>query len=302
MCGINAALRTLYQSSDVGEEDDSQSRQVALVTDKMELITQGRHSIMKLTQIRNATLKVEYAGKKFLIDPMLSEKGGFPGFPGTLNSHVANPTVELPLPLSDILAVDAVIVTHTHQDHWDDTAKTVIPKDMLIFTQNGRDAWDIQMSWFRNTRALEERNEFEGITLIKTPGQHGRGEILEGLMGDILGNVCGLVFKHPSEKTLYIAGDTVWYEGVKQNLTQYKPDVIVLNSGDARVLPNEAIIMGKNDVRDVYHAAPAATIIASHMEAVNHATLSRKDLRAFLQEQGMTSRVLVPEDGESYSF
>lgn len=60
---------------------------------------------MKLTQIRNATLKVEYAGKTFLIDPMLSAKGGFPGFPGTLNSNVANPTVDLPLLVSEILSV-----------------------------------------------------------------------------------------------------------------------------------------------------------------------------------------------------
>ncbi|MHC9063699.1 MBL fold metallo-hydrolase [Nitrospira sp. CMX1] len=257
---------------------------------------------MKLTQIRNATLNVEYAGKKFLIDPMLSGKGGYPGFPGTVNSHIPNPTVDLPLPMSEILAVDAVVVTHTHQDHWDDTAKTVIPKDMPIFTQNARDQWDIQMSWFRNTRALEERNEFDGITLIKTCGQHGRGEILEGLMGDILGDVCGLVFKHPSEKTLYIAGDTVWYKGVQENLDHYKPDIIVLNGGDARVLPHEPIIMGKEDVYEVFKAAPSATLIVSHMEAVNHATLSRKDLRTFLLERGMTSRVLVPEDGETYSF
>ena len=257
---------------------------------------------MKLTQIRNATLKVEYAGKKFLIDPMLSVKGAFPGFPGTLNSHVANPTVDLPLPMSEILDVDAVIVTHTHQDHWDDAAKAAIPKDMPIFTQNARDQWDIQMSWFRNTYVLEERNDFGGITLNKTPGLHGRGEILEGLMGDILGNVCGIVFTHPSEKTLYIAGDTVWYQGVEQNLKQYKPDVMVLNSGDAKVLPNESIIMGKEDVYEAYKAAPLATIIASHMGAVNHATLSRDELRTFLLDHRMNSRVLVPEDGESYSF
>lgn len=257
---------------------------------------------MKLTQIRNATLKIEYAGKKFLIDPMLSPKGTFPGFPGTLNSQVANPTVDLPLPLSEILDVDAVIVTHTHQDHWDDAAKEAIPKDMPIFTQNARDQWDIQMSWFRNTWVLEERNDFGGITLNKTPGQHGRGEILEGLMGDILGNVCGIVFSHPTEKTLYIAGDTVWYQGVEQNLKQYKPDVMVLNSGDARVLPNESIIMGKEDVYEAYKAAPLTTIIASHMEAVNHATLSRNDLRAFLVDKRMNSRVLVPNDGESYNF
>ena len=257
---------------------------------------------MKLTQIRNATLKVEYAGKKFLIDPMLSKKGAFPGFPGTINSHMANPTVDLPLPLSEILDVDAVIVTHTHQDHWDDAAKEAIPKDMPIFTQNARDQWDIQMSWFRNTWVLEERNDFGGITLNKTPGQHGRGEILEGLMGDILGNVCGIVFTHPREKTLYIAGDTVWYQGVEQNLKQYKPDVMVLNSGDAKVLPNESIIMGKEDVYEAYKAAPLATIIASHMGAVNHASLSREDLRAFIVDHRMNSRVLVPEDGESYTF
>lgn len=257
---------------------------------------------MKVTQIRNATLKVEYAGKKFLIDPMLSAKGSFPGFPGTPNSHIANPTVDLPLPMSEILDVDAVIVTHTHRDHWDDAAKEAIPKDMPIYTQNARDQWDIQMSWFRNTWVLEERNDFGGITLNKTPGRHGRGAVLEGLMGDILGNVCGIVFTHPSEKTLYLAGDTVWYQGVEQNLKQYKPDVMVLNSGDARVLPNESIIMGKEDVYEAYKAAPLATIIASHMEAVNHATLTRNDLRAFLLDQRMNSRVLVPNDGESYSF
>jgi arsenate reductase-like glutaredoxin family protein len=36
------------------------------------------------------------------------------------------------------------------------------------------------------------------------------------------------------------------------------------------------------------------------MEAVNHATLSRKELREFLREQGMTQRVLIPADGETY--
>jgi L-ascorbate metabolism protein UlaG (beta-lactamase superfamily) len=242
------------------------------------------------------------AGKKFLVDPMLSEKGGFPGFDGTVNSHVANPTLDLPVPMSEILDVDAVIVTHTHPDHWDDAAKKLVPKDMLIFVQNDKDAREIQAEGFRNIHVLEERNEFDGITMTKTPGQHGRGKVLEGVIGEILGKVCGIVFKHPDEKILYLAGDTVWYQGVEENLKRYQPDVIVLNSGDAKVLPDESIIMGKQDVYEVYSAAPQAAIIAIHMEAVNHATLSRKELRDFLREQGMTQRVLVPEDGESYRF
>ena len=103
-------------------------------------------------------------------------------------------------------------------------------------------------------------------------------------------------------KTFYIAGDTVWCAEVEQSLKKYHPEVVVLNSCDAQVIGNESIIMGKQDVYKVYKAAPDATIIASHMESVNHATLSRKELREFLSEKGMMQRVLVPEDGESYTF
>ena len=43
--------------------------------------------------------------------------------------------------------------------------------------------------------------------------------------------------------------------------------------------------MGKEDIAEVYQAAPDATIISSHMEAVNHWTLSREELKSFIQEK-----------------
>jgi L-ascorbate metabolism protein UlaG (beta-lactamase superfamily) len=256
---------------------------------------------MKFQQLRNATIIIEYAGKKFLVDPMLGEKGAFPGFDGTINSHISNPVVDLPIPMDEILDVDAVIVTHVHTDHWDDAAIKLVPKDMLIFTQDENDATEIQAQGFRNIRVLEENTVFDGITLIKTPGRHG-GERTVEKYADLLGHVSGVVFKHPNEKTVYIAGDTVWYEGVEENLNKYEPDVVILNSGDAQVLGYEPIIMDKKDVYEVYKSAPKATIIASHMESVNHAMLSRKELREFISEKGMTQRVLVPEDGETCVF
>ena len=63
---------------------------------------------MKLTQIRNATLLLDYAGKKFLIDPMLAEKEAWPGFAGNARPHLRNPMVELPVPVAALLAVDAM--------------------------------------------------------------------------------------------------------------------------------------------------------------------------------------------------
>jgi len=38
------------------------------------------------------------------------------------------------------------------------------------------------------------------------------------------------------------------------------------------------------------------------MEAVNHYTLSRADLRAFIDENAMSANVLVPPDGVSLTL
>jgi L-ascorbate metabolism protein UlaG (beta-lactamase superfamily) len=256
---------------------------------------------MKFQQIRSATVKIEFGGKRFLVDPMLSEKGSFPAFPHTPNDHLLNPIVDLTLPLDEIIDVDCVLVTHTHLDHWDDAAKAAIPKDMPIIVQHAADAVEVKSAGFTNVSILEDTLTLDGITLTKTSGQHGSDQVMEAI-GDLLGEVCGIVFTHPAEKSLYLAGDTVWNDHVAGALRTYQPDVVILNAGDAQVLGLGSIIMNKEDVASVYNAAPDATIIASHMESVNHAMLSRTDLRAFLSASGMTDRVLVPDDAECYSF
>ncbi|MCS4505788.1 MBL fold metallo-hydrolase [Arhodomonas aquaeolei] len=254
---------------------------------------------MKLQQIRNATVIVDYAGKRFLVDPMLSPKDAFPAFPGTVNDHLSNPLVELPLPMEDILAVDAVIVTHTHEDHWDETAQQRTPKDTPLFVQNEQDATQIRGEGFTDVRLLGADSAFEGVSLIKTAGQHGSDAIMASPAGELLGEVCGVVFAHPDEKTTYLAGDTVWNDHVQDSLSKHEPDVVILNAGDARIPELGSIIMGKQDVHEVHKAVPRATLVATHMESVNHATLSRDELRAFAAEQGMSDRLLVPEDGET---
>ncbi len=95
---------------------------------------------MNITQIRNATQLITYAGKRFLIDPMLAPKGTYPGFPGTARADIRNPMVELPVDVQTLLDADAVIVTHTHADHWDQYAVELIAKGKPIYVQNDSDA------------------------------------------------------------------------------------------------------------------------------------------------------------------
>lgn len=253
---------------------------------------------MDIQLIRNATIVLDYAGKKFLIDPMLADRGAYPPFPNSPRQDQNNPLVSLPTSVDSIIQnVDAVIATHLHSDHWDDAAKKALSKDIKIFAQNEDDAKEIRNAGFQNVDVLREDTVFEGIQLIKTKGQHGRGEILK-----IAGLVCGIVLKHPTEKTSYIAGDTVWYEAVQEVIGTHIPEIIVVNAGDNQFFEGGSVVMAKTDVHEVYKAAPNAKIIAVHMEAINHWALSREELKKFINEKGITHNVLVPDDGESFTF
>lgn len=260
---------------------------------------------VQVQQIRNATAKISYGGKTFLVDPFLAKKGTYPGFPGTFNSQLRNPLVELPMPVNEVMSgVDAVIVSHTHLDHWDGGDQKAIPKAMPLFVQNETDANLIRGQGYTNVRILGEHTMFEGVRLNKAGGQHGTDEMYRVKpLAEKLGEAMGIVFQAPGAKTVYIVGDTVWGAEVDQTLDKFKPDVIIINAGDARMAGFVgSIIMGKDDVLHACQKMPNATIIASHMDAINHMTLSRKELRHHVKQHKIEDRVRIPEDGEVLKF
>lgn len=258
---------------------------------------------MKLTQIRNATLILEYAGTRFLIDPIMADKEAWPGFPGTARSHLRNPRVALPVSVAELLDVDAVIVTHTHLDHWDEAAQQLIPKDKRIFAQHEADAELIRAQGFTNVQVLGTENSYKGMTIIKTDGQHGSDEAYANPeMAALLGDACGLVFRHVDEKTIYIAGDTIWVKPYLESLQTHKPDVVVVNAGFAQVDGYGAIIMGTEDILRTHQVLPEAIVVASHLEAINHCILTREEIRAFVRQKAIQQSVRVPEDGETLAF
>lgn len=255
---------------------------------------------MIIQQIRNATLVVTYAGKRFLVDPWFQKKGTgrCAPTPWPEKNKLPSPGVELPLPVEQIMeGIDAIIVTHIHPDHFEEETATMLDKGIPVFTRDAKARRFIEKMGFRQIRSLSAQGvRFGEITLIKTKGQHGTSRYRNA------GAVCGVVFQAPCEKKLYIAGDTVYYDGVAKELDIHRPDVVVLNACAATLLFVGRLIMGKEDVLSVCKAAPYATVIASHMETVNHATVSRAELRDFLTAHGVNEQVLIPADGESIRF
>ncbi|MGI2066378.1 MBL fold metallo-hydrolase [Shewanella sp. MF08487] len=252
--------------------------------------------------IRNATSKITYGNTTFLIDPMLSKKDTYPGFAGTYRSEIRIPMVDLPMTAKAVIDnVDAVIVTHTHLDHWDDAAQSVIPKTLPLFVQNEEDANTIRAQGFKDVRVLGIKTQFNGISLTKTGGQHGTDEMYAiPEVAKLLGEAMGVVLQADNYSTVYFVGDTIWRNEVEDTLRQFKPEVVVLNTGDARLDSLEgSIIMGEQDTLRAIKHAPQANIVAVHMDTVNHAALTRKELREFVKENGIEKQVLIPEDGES---
>ena len=259
---------------------------------------------MKITQVRSATIIVEYNNTKFLIDPWLMPKDYMPGFDSAINSQIRQPRVELPFGIEKIVDVDAVIITHIHPDHWDEFAENSLNKDIKVFVQSNFDKDYVISKSFANVEVIQESGtEYNGITLYKTRTQHGKREIIKPLC-DSVGlpyDAMGVVFKSNNEKSLYIAGDTIWCEEVDTALKKYSADIIVVNACAATLLNGERIIMNIEDVKNVLDAAPDAKVIASHLDTVSHLSVTREDLKEFKTKNNI-GNLLIPDDGETLDF
>jgi L-ascorbate metabolism protein UlaG (beta-lactamase superfamily) len=250
----------------------------------------------RLQLVRNATSIIRFGGRTLLLDPFLSPAGALPAFNNTPNPR-PNPLVELPMPAAEVVAgIDATLLTHPHVDHWDPVARELLPKDGVIFVQPS-DVDRVTTAGFTAVRSVESLLTWEGITIARTGGQHGRGDT-----GRRMGTVSGYVLAREGLPTIYIAGDTIWCPEVADAIAAHAPDVIVLNAGAAQFLEGGLIIMGLGDVVEVCRAAPRATVIAVHLEAVNHCLLSRADLREGIRRAGVRSTVHIPRDGETLTL
>lgn len=250
---------------------------------------------MRLTLVRHATLLLDFAGHRLMVDPMLDAAGARGPVRGTPEER-PNPLVDLPMTAAEAAAgVEAVLLTHTHVDHLD--AAGVTSLDRATWFCQTEDLEDLEPIGLADVRPVPADGplEWNGVRIHRTGGRHGREEA--AVRG--LGPVSGFVLSAEGEPTLYIAGDTVWCPEVEDALAGHSPDWIVLNAGGARFLQGGTITMESDDVIAVAEAAPSAQVVAVHMEAINHCLESRQALSRRLEDAGLTGRVRVPADGET---
>lgn len=247
--------------------------------------------VMKIRHLRHATFHLHINGLTLLIDPVLGAAECMAPIDNSPNQR-RNPLVELPVSAHEAMQADACLITHTHRDHFDTSAGEQLPKCMPLFCQP-EDLDKLKQLGFSDVLAIDKDTSWQGITITRTGGQHGTGEI-----GKKMAPVSGYVLTVAGQPKLYIAGDTIWCPEVAEVLAVHKPEVIILFGGSARFNQGDPITMGTGDILKVCQHAPAAKVVVLHMEAINHCLLTRTELNEFLRQKSLDNRVIVPADGQ----
>ena len=245
---------------------------------------------MRIRLLRNATQRVSYGGVSWLWDPYLAPRFSRPSFTGAS----PNPLVELPCPPQEAVAgLEAVIVSHLHSDHFDPAARALLPKSTPLFCQ----PWDreeIQREGFTDVRPVEGSASWRGVRVTRLPAVHGSGAVLQEM-----GRASGFVLQAGGEPTVYWVGDSVWCEEVARSIARFDPQVIVTHSSGAVWAEGVLIVMDAAQTMELCRAAPHSTVIAVHLEALDHGTVSRRQLREEAEAAGIAPQQLrIPLDGE----
>jgi len=90
-------------------------------------------------------------------------------------------------------ATQSRVITHDNLDHFDKAANNALPKMTPVFCQLGNTA-RITEKGFPTVIHKETSYTWEGITITRTDGKHGKSKILE-----FTGKVSGFIFPPDGE-------------------------------------------------------------------------------------------------------
>jgi len=263
---------------------------------------------MKIHHLRSATFVSESGTNFILIDPMLCDKGKLPPFSVIRYKARMNPLVPLPDNAPEILSnVTHCLITHSqafgirafqHTDHLDFAGEAFLRKNTIPVACRKQDADYLRKYHLHVETALDywRPKKFLSGEITAVPARHGHGWI-----SYLMANGAGFFLRIPDEPTLYISGDTVYTEDVDRALTELKPDIAVMASGSARLDAGKPILMPVDELVTFARQAPGK-VIANHLEALNHCPTTRTQLKEALEENGLLSKTVIPDDGETLVF
>ena len=168
---------------------------------------------MRLTHIGGPTVLIEVAGWRLLTDPTFDPPGQKYEFGwGTSSVKLAGPA----RPAAEVGPIDAVLLTHDHHaDNLDPAGRALLPSAGAVVTtasgakRLGNGASGLE-PWGTTTLQASGKPTLE---VTATPCRHGP-PLSRPVAGDVIG--FALRWEGQEHGVLWISGDTVFYEGVRE--------------------------------------------------------------------------------------
>jgi L-ascorbate metabolism protein UlaG (beta-lactamase superfamily) len=190
---------------------------------------------VRLTHVGGPTVLIELGGWRLLTDPTFDPAGGKYRFGfGTGSEKLAGPALA-PAELGEI---DAVLISHDHhEDNLDAAGRALLPSlGTVVTTASG--AKRLRGELGEAVRGLEPWQtttlEAEGKTpleILATPCRHGP-PLSHPIVGDVIG--FGLRPEGEERQAVWISGDTVLFDGVREIASKLEVDVALLHLGGVR--------------------------------------------------------------------
>lgn len=185
----------------------------------------GSHN--RVTWFGHSTFLVELHGKVILIDPMFSSNTSPIPYIGPKRY-----TMEFPLKLKELPAIDIVLISHDHYDHLDRRSiKTLKSKTKQFIVPLGVEnhliRWGVagrkitSLNWWQQTK-------FEDLQFIAAPSRHFSGR---GMLDGSATLWCSYIIKSGIHK-IYFSGDSGYGPHFKEIYEKYgKFDLALLECG-----------------------------------------------------------------------
>jgi len=236
---------------------------------------------VRLTHVGGPTLLIEVGGWRLLTDPTLDPAGGSYRFGwGTGSRKLAGPA----LAAGDLLPVDAVLLSHDHHDdNLDAAGRELLPRCGRVVSTvagAGRLGGDTEGVAPWGTTVLEAPGR-PAIEITATPCRHGP-PLSRPLVGDVVG--FALRWEGQAHGALWISGDTVLYDGVREVGHRLEVGVAVLHLGGVRfpVTGPLRYTMTAADAVELCGELRPATAIPIHYEGWRHFREGRAAVEAEL--------------------
>lgn len=247
---------------------------------------------VRITLIGGPTALIEVEGFRLLTDPTFDAPGDYK------LPHVTLEKLEGPaLSAADIGGVDAVLLSHDqHSDNLDNSGKAFLTKANRVLTtvagakRLGGHA-EGPLPWASTELTAPDGRS---LTVTATPARHGPAGI-EPLSGDVIGFV--VTSKESDSYSIYISGDTVWFDGVAEVARRFPARIVLPFAGAAQTRGPFHLTMDTNDTIETARAFPDAVIVPLHTDGWKHFRQSGQDLRASFDTLGFGSRLKMLEPG-----